>query len=155
MCRCSTKRIQKVKRYTLVATEAMWEMAIWVFVRTPHANDISTVSTAFEATGLSIAKELTGKQLGNKGAVGVSFVWGETPLCFVNCHLAAQARRIMEREDNYCQIVSRLALHTLFPDTGVDFLHQHDHVFWFGDMNYRVRVSLTAVVAHTAVLSKA
>ena len=74
-----------------------------------------------------------------QGGVGVAFVWGETPLCFVNCHLAARAERVLQREDDFRQIINRLSLHTLFPDTGVDFVHQHDHIFWFGDMNYRVR----------------
>jgi hypothetical protein len=87
-----------VKRYTLVGCEAMWELGIWVFIRAKHVNDITNVSNAYEATGLSIAKELTGKQLGNKGGVGVAFCWGETPLCFINSHLAARAHCVYNRE---------------------------------------------------------
>ena len=70
---CSAKRSQKIKRYVLVASESMWELGIWVFVLATHANEITNVSTAFEATGLSIAKELTGKQLGNKVRCSYSF----------------------------------------------------------------------------------
>jgi hypothetical protein len=94
-CLCgSGKKVQKVKRYAQVGYETMWELAIWVFVRLPYVNEISNVTSAIEATGFSIAKELTGKQLGNKGAVGVSLVWGDTPLCFVNSHLAARATKV-------------------------------------------------------------
>jgi hypothetical protein len=50
----------------------------------------------------------------------------------------ARVPQVALREDNFCQIVNRLGLHPTFPDTGMDFLHQHDHVFWFGDLNYRV-----------------
>ena len=59
-CWRSNKRQKKVKRYTLVGAEFMWELGIWVFVRQQHANDVSNITTSYEATGLSIAKEFTG-----------------------------------------------------------------------------------------------
>lgn len=86
------------KLYSLVAFESMWELGIWAFIRTVHVNDITRVSSGYEATGVSLAKEITGKQFGNKGGVGVSFAWCGVPLCFINAHLAARPTRIKERE---------------------------------------------------------
>jgi hypothetical protein len=109
-----------------------------VFVRTVHCNDITCVSSSYEATGISLAKEITGKQFGNKGGVAASFLWRDVPLCFVNSHFAARPTRLKERENDYCQITERLKLDTVALDAGLDLIHQHDHVFWFGDLNYRV-----------------
>ncbi len=127
--------------YTLLAFESMWELGIWVFVRTIHCNDITCVQSNYEATGLSLAKEITGKQFGNKGGVGVSFSWCGVPLCFINSHLAARPTRVKQRETDYCQITDKLRLEQVSADTGLDFVHQHEHVFWLGDLNYRVRFS--------------
>ena len=76
------------ENYMVVARVDMWEMLIVIFVRSEQARHISVVETASEATGLSIAKKWTGKQLGNKG-VAIGFRWYDTPLCFIGSHLAA------------------------------------------------------------------
>jgi len=46
----------------------------------------------------------------NKGAVGVSFCFEETPFCFVCSHLAARAERLEERRDNYARIIKGTAV---------------------------------------------
>lgn len=148
LCVRSGRREKDVGRcYSLVAFESMWELGLWVFVRTVHCNDITCVTSGYEATGISLAKELTGKQFGNKGGVAVSFLWCDVPLCFVNSHLAARPTRVKERESDYCQIADRLRIGPSH-DPGLDLLHQHDHVFWFGDLNYRVCAPCT----YTAVV---
>lgn len=103
-------------------------------------------------------------QLGNKGGCGAGLVWRDTSLGFINCHLAARPERIPQREADYRQIASKLNLydtqcwrdelytphHThlvMSPprppscsgaNTGLDFMHKYEHLFWFGDVNYRV-----------------
>lgn len=39
---------------------------------------------------------------------------------------------------DYCQITDKLRLTPEFGDVGFDLMHQHEHVFWLGDLNYRV-----------------
>lgn len=58
-------------------------------------------------------------------------------MCFLNSHLAAKPTRVRQRESDFKQIVDRLVLDTGLPGGPVDVLHQHDHLWWFGDLNYR------------------
>jgi len=94
--------------YLQIAHAFMWEIALWVFVRAPHAGDVSCIRTNFEPTGLALLKNVTGQQLGNKGGLGCSLKWRTTPLAFVNCHLAARPERIPERESDFRQIVRNM-----------------------------------------------
>lgn len=83
--------------------------------------------------------QVTGKQLGNKGGVGVSMCLRGVPVCFVACHFAARPDRLGRREQDFCQISRKLALQHGEASAGQDFLHVFDHCFWLGDVNYRVR----------------
>lgn len=138
------------RAYVLVDAAHMWEMGIWVFVRVPHAADVTSVVHADLPTGLSIAKSVTGVQLGNKGGVGVGFRWRETSLAFVMCHLPARpdAARLRKREADYRALVRKLKLETSFltGQAGLDWVHGHDHVFFFGDANYRVELPFERAV---------
>jgi hypothetical protein len=123
-----------------------------VFVRVPHAVDVTNVSHADLPTGFSLAKSVTGVQLGNKGGVGISFRWRETTLAFVMCHLPARPDliRLRKREQDYKALVRKLKLESTAlsaPGTGIDFVHAHDHVFFFGDANYRVELPFDRCVA--------
>lgn len=133
------------RAYVLVDFVHMWEMAVWVFVRAPHAVDVTSVVHAELPTGMGIAKGLTGVQLGNKGGIGIGLRWRETTLAFVMCHLPARAdaTRLRKREADYRALVRKLRLETsglASPEGGLDFVHAHDHVFFFGDANYRVEL---------------
>jgi hypothetical protein len=78
----------------------------------------------------------------------------DTRLAFVSCHLAARATRLRQRRENFEDIVAGLKLggHTGSTTTAtkskskssshdpVGFLHQFHHVFWVGDLNYRVNL---------------
>ena len=123
--------------YEVVAGRHMWEMGVWIFVATRHVADISNVTMSDVPTGIGLAKQVTGKQLGNKGGVGVSLQWRDVPMAFIVSHLAARPERIRQRMENYTAIVQRLGLSPL---ANVDVLHAHDHVFWLGDLNYRVEL---------------
>jgi hypothetical protein len=122
-----------------------------VFVRVPHAVDVTNVAHGDVPTGLSLAKAVTGVQLGNKGGVGVSFRWRDTTLAFVMCHLPARPdiTRLRKREADYKTLVRRLKLEStgLAVQGGLDFVHAHDHVFFFGDANYRVELPFERAVS--------
>ena len=116
-------------RYQLLSMKSMWAIHLIVYVKVELILDITEVQTSNVATGL------LGK-LGNKGAVGCGFVYrAVNRFAFVSSHLAARVTRIPERESNFVDIVSGLKLGG---DETVDFLHNFDHVFWLGDLNYRV-----------------
>lgn len=109
---------------------SLWGIVLGVYARRAVAWHISHVQSDTEATGL-------GQVLGNKGGVGVSLLYREhTSFAFVSSHLAAQSRRVKARAANYSSIVGGL---NLGGGSGEgDVLHAADHVFWCGDVNYRV-----------------
>lgn len=115
--------------YVLVSNKALWEIGVVVFARSDLLCHISNIETGSIACGI-------GDVLGNKGGAAVAMSVGNTMMCFVTCHLAARAERITQRRDNFLKI----AKHLRFGNQEVDILSQFDHVFWFGDLNYRVEL---------------
>ncbi|KAI9590492.1 inositol polyphosphate 5-phosphatase OCRL isoform X1 [Glossina fuscipes] len=72
--------------------------------------------------------------LGNKGGVAVSIQINEGNLCFVNSHLAAHLAFVDVRNEDYWGIVKGL----VFDDDLRRTINDHDHIFWIGDLNYRI-----------------
>jgi len=112
--------------YETLATEALWGIRTAVFVKKEVLPRVSLVDKDRVATGV-------GGVAGNKGAVGISFKVADTSFCFVNSHLAAHQEKVKERNVDYHKILK--GLHLGLKD--IDIVHQFDHVFWFGDLNYR------------------
>ncbi|KAH8091615.1 hypothetical protein JL720_5927 [Aureococcus anophagefferens] len=102
-------------------------MRLLVFVRGEHAPYASAPDVAHKGCGI-------GDTLGNKGAIGAAFRVHGTTLCFVCCHLEAFQGEVFGRNSDFSQVVDSLRLGR----KDLDALHQFDHVFWFGDLNYRV-----------------
>ena len=91
--------------------------------------------------------------LPNKGAAGISLCIGATSLLFVSAHLAPHAHAISTRDQQMIRIDRLLAYHLLpgggggggydeesagWPSASASF----DRVFWMGDFNYRVEMSV-------------
>jgi hypothetical protein len=115
------------------------EIHLIIIIRSSLLPRVSKLATSTVATGIDIGVS----RLGNKGSAGVGFVFDEsTRLAFVCSHLAARATRLKQRAENYADSVSGLRLggaHNAGGSGGSgDFLHQFDHCFWMGDLNYRV-----------------
>ncbi|XP_053949552.1 type II inositol 1,4,5-trisphosphate 5-phosphatase [Anastrepha ludens] len=72
--------------------------------------------------------------LGNKGGVAVSIQLNEGNICFVNSHLAAHMAFVEARNEDYGGIVRGL----IFDDDQKRTINDHDHIFWIGDLNYRI-----------------
>lgn len=72
---------------------------------------------------------------GNKGAVGVSLEINETRICFVNSHFAAHVSEVQRRKEDHDEILRRMQF-----EFGITrrFIYEHEHIFWFGDLNYRI-----------------
>lgn len=121
--------------YTLVQRRALREINIFVYVRNALVSKISNVESGEIACGI-------GNVVGNKGAAAVSFNIYDTKLCFLSCHLAARPNKIVERRNDYRRICRELRLGM----TNRDILSQFHHLFWLGDVNYRIEGEWSDVI---------
>lgn len=85
------------------------------------------VETEYTRTGL-------GGIWGNKGAVSIRLNVYGCSICLVNAHLAAHDHMLEERINDYEKIVQEHKFHVKTKEAIFD----HDYVFWFGDLNFRL-----------------
>ncbi|XP_077390371.1 phosphatidylinositol 3,4,5-trisphosphate 5-phosphatase 1 [Festucalex cinctus] len=113
-----------------VVIQTLWNIRIMVLAKPEHENRISHVFSDSVKTGIA-------NTLGNKGAVGVSFMFNGTSFGFINSHLTSGSEKKLRRNQNYLNILRFLNLgdKKLNP---FDITHQFTHLFWLGDLNYRV-----------------
>lgn len=118
-----------------IAIHTLWNIRIAVLARPEHENRISHVCQSSVKTGIANA-------LGNKGAVGVSFMFNGTSFGFVNSHLTSGSEKKIRRNQNYMSILRFLNLgdKKLNP---FDITHRFTHLFWLGDLNYRIEMPST------------
>ncbi|KAI5055763.1 hypothetical protein GOP47_0029284 [Adiantum capillus-veneris] len=119
-------------QYKVVHGLSRGQMRLVVFVNNDSQKAISEVLNGSEATGV-------GHVVSNKGGICVSLKFWDTSLCFVNCHFAAHEGQHEARNANYREIVGNIRVSN--PNT--DILNQFHHVFWLGDLNYRLNDGLT------------
>ncbi|XP_043106559.1 phosphatidylinositol 4,5-bisphosphate 5-phosphatase A isoform X2 [Puntigrus tetrazona] len=75
-----------------------------------------------------------GYVLGNKGGVSARMMVFGHPVCFLNCHLPAHMRNLEQRMEDFESILQQQQFEG---STAVGVL-DHDVVFWFGDLNFRI-----------------
>ncbi|KAA0176847.1 hypothetical protein FNF27_01669 [Cafeteria roenbergensis] len=119
--------------HVLVAQESLWGIHLLIFARESVAHHISEVQACTTATGI-------GGVMGNKGGVAIGLVYrGCTSLAFVSCHLAARMGRSLARCGDFADIVRGSRIHLSAQGSlRSQLLHEYDHVFWAGDLNFRV-----------------
>ncbi|XP_061509814.1 phosphatidylinositol 4,5-bisphosphate 5-phosphatase A isoform X7 [Anopheles gambiae] len=121
------KEVLKERDYVVIKTEQMQGLLLSVFARRKHLLHLRQVETEYTRTGL-------GGIWGNKGAVSIRMnVYGSS-ICLVNAHLAAHDHMLEERINDYERIVQEQKFHVKAKETIFD----HDYVFWFGDLNFRL-----------------
>uniref|UniRef100_A0A3B3QY45 phosphatidylinositol-3,4,5-trisphosphate 5-phosphatase n=1 Tax=Paramormyrops kingsleyae TaxID=1676925 RepID=A0A3B3QY45_9TELE len=115
-----------------ISIHTLWNIRIVVLAKPEHENRISHVFSDSVKTGIANA-------LGNKGAVGVSFMFNDTSFGFVNSHLTSGSEKKLRRNQNYINILRFLNLgdKKLNP---FDITHRFTHLFWLGDLNYRIEL---------------
>ncbi|XP_057193929.1 phosphatidylinositol 3,4,5-trisphosphate 5-phosphatase 1 isoform X5 [Triplophysa rosa] len=113
-----------------IVSQTLWSMRIVVLAKPEHENRISHVFSDSVKTGIANA-------LGNKGAVGVSFMFNRTSFGFVNSHLTSGSEKKLRRNQNYISILRFLNLGDK-KQNPFDITHRFPHLFWLGDLNYRV-----------------
>ncbi|XP_037706380.1 phosphatidylinositol 3,4,5-trisphosphate 5-phosphatase 1 [Choloepus didactylus] len=121
--------------FKTIAIHTLWNIRIVVLAKPEHENRISHICTDNVKTGIA-------NTLGNKGAVGVSFMFNGTSLGFVNSHLTSGSEKKLRRNQNYMNILRFLALgdKKLSP---FNITHRFTHLFWLGDLNYRMELPVS------------
>jgi phosphatidylinositol-3,4,5-trisphosphate 5-phosphatase 2 len=114
---------------------SLQSIRLLVLVRREHYYKISNIEKEKEATGIA-------NVVGNKGGIGVAFSFYETSLCFVGAHLAAHLEMVPARNKNYHQLMRGLRLGR-YPG---DLHTQFDHLFFTGDLNYRIAMEREEVL---------
>nr|XP_029710102.1 phosphatidylinositol 4,5-bisphosphate 5-phosphatase A-like isoform X4 [Aedes albopictus] len=121
------KDLLKERDYVVIKTEQMQGLLLSVFARRKHLLHLRQVETEYTRTGL-------GGIWGNKGAVSIRLNAYGTSICLVNSHLAAHDHMLEERINDYEKIVQEHKFHVKTKEAIFD----HDYVFWFGDLNFRL-----------------
>eukprot|EP01127_Copromyxa_protea_P016406 TRINITY_DN4870_c0_g1_i2.p1 TRINITY_DN4870_c0_g1~~TRINITY_DN4870_c0_g1_i2.p1 ORF type:complete len:673 (-),score=67.40 TRINITY_DN4870_c0_g1_i2:37-2055(-) len=114
-------------KYFVLASCSLWEIRNIVFVKNCHAPYVTPAKTDTVATGIA-------NTMGNKGGVGIYFMFHDTSLCFISSHLAAHQEEITTRNNNFKDIIQKMR----FDNTNIDITNRAEHVFFYGDLNYRV-----------------
>ncbi|GAA5863004.1 hypothetical protein JCM3774_006717 [Rhodotorula dairenensis] len=129
-------------RYSLVARRAIGGIALLVYARdetvATRVKDVQVNTVGCGVFGL----------LGNKGAVGVRVTLreepeGESSWTFVSAHLAAHQDENQARSNDWQSIVERL----IFQDSAAAKsaqMFETGHLFFFGDLNYRISLTSPA-----------
>ncbi|XP_049722154.1 phosphatidylinositol 4,5-bisphosphate 5-phosphatase A isoform X1 [Elephas maximus indicus] len=113
--------------FVLVSSVRMQGVILLLFSKYYHLPFLRDVQTDCTRTGL-------GGYWGNKGGVSVRLAAFGHMLCFLNCHLPAHMDKAEQRKDNFQTILSLQQ----FPGPGAHGILDHDLVFWFGDLNFRI-----------------
>ncbi|KAK7934010.1 hypothetical protein WMY93_004906 [Mugilogobius chulae] len=113
--------------YVLVTSQRMQGVLLLVFAKYFHLPFLRGVQTETTRTGL-------GGYWGNKGGVSARMsVFGHT-ICFLNCHLPAHMENSEQRMEDFESILQQQQ----FEGQAATGVLDHDVVFWFGDLNFRI-----------------
>lgn len=115
------------EQYLLLRTESIASMTVFLFVKKSQVPHVTHVSGSSKKTGL-------GGITANKGGCAVRFDFGATSFSLITSHLAAGTNAVFERFNDYSSIMSGL---TFVRNMNIK---DHDHIIWFGDLNYRINL---------------
>ncbi|XP_068512506.1 inositol polyphosphate 5-phosphatase K isoform X1 [Anas acuta] len=112
--------------YIKLSSVRMQGLLLLIFVKHVHLPFIRDVHTHYTRTGLY-------GYWGNKGGVTIRMsLYGHT-VCFINCHLPAHMENTEQRLDDFEKI-----LELQFEGENIPSTLDHDILFWFGDLNFRI-----------------
>ncbi|XP_063171882.1 phosphatidylinositol 4,5-bisphosphate 5-phosphatase A [Candoia aspera] len=113
--------------FVLVSTVRMQGVILLVFAKYYHLPFLQDIQTDCTRTGL-------GGYWGNKGGVSVRLsVFGHM-VCFLNCHLPAHMEKAEQRKEDFTTILHLQQ----FEGPSANGILDHDLIFWFGDLNFRI-----------------
>lgn len=126
-------------------------LLVCVFVKAPHKPRVKHVHT--DSVGVGVMGVM-----GNKGGVSIRLQFYDSTLCFVCTHLAAHRENVAGRNADFANVFNKTSfeigdeavkeviklgsLNQWATGTNSVGVSDHDLVFWFGDLNYRVDESI-------------
>ncbi|XP_057237528.1 inositol polyphosphate 5-phosphatase K isoform X1 [Malurus melanocephalus] len=112
--------------YIKLSSVRMQGLLLLIFVKQVHLPFIRDIQTQYTRTGLY-------GYWGNKGGVSISMSLFGHPVCLVNCHLPAHMENTEQRLDDFETI-----LEMRFDGENIPSPLDHEVLFWFGDLNFRI-----------------
>ncbi|XP_041053977.1 inositol polyphosphate 5-phosphatase Ka isoform X1 [Carcharodon carcharias] len=113
--------------YVKTTSVRMQGVLLLIFVKCLHLPYIRNLETNYTRTGLY-------GYWGNKGGVAVRLSLYGHLICFLNCHLPAHLENTNQRLDSFGRILDVQQ----FTGREAQAILDHDLVFWFGDLNFRI-----------------
>ncbi|KAF0711931.1 hypothetical protein As57867_004966, partial [Aphanomyces stellatus] len=127
--------------YQVVMHKHLVGILLLVFVRREHAPYVTEVIGTTAGVGIM-------GMMGNKGGVAIRMKLYDSPICFVCAHLAAHTHNVAGRNADFANILTKIEFReSLLDDVNVGYqdptdhvltIHNHDFIFWLGDLNYRL-----------------
>lgn len=113
--------------YTLLGKQQLGGISQTLWVRNDVECNVRNIETKCVSTGI-------GNLLGNKGGTAIRFTFYDSSFCFVCGHLNAHDDNVIRRNEDYAAISKGI----IFKDSNC--IWDHDFIFWFGDLNYRIEL---------------
>ncbi|RHZ46288.1 hypothetical protein Glove_627g23 [Diversispora epigaea] len=131
------------EKYEVISSQNQIGLFTCIFVKESKRELIRDIDVAKKKTGLK-------GYHGNKGSIATRFIYDDSSICFVNCHLAAGQLKTVDRNSDAANILDN----TQFPVCANEswnenesvFTHggdgtmifDHEFCFFSGDLNYRI-----------------
>ncbi|KAI4385793.1 hypothetical protein MLD38_003787 [Melastoma candidum] len=127
------------RRYSLIASKQMVGIFVTVWMKTELVQHVAHLRIS------SVSRGIMGC-LGNKGCISVRMSFHRTSLCFICSHLASGEREgdELRRNSDVIEILKNTQFQKIcgVPNSRMPSrILDHDRVFWFGDLNYRISLS--------------
>uniref|UniRef100_A0A3P9QC90 Inositol polyphosphate-5-phosphatase J n=1 Tax=Poecilia reticulata TaxID=8081 RepID=A0A3P9QC90_POERE len=119
--------MERLSPFGYVTSERMQGLILLVFAKYFHLPFIRGVQTETTRTGL-------GGYWGNKGGISARMTVFGHSVCFLNCHLPAHIENHEDRMYDFESILQQQQ----FEGPAATGVLDHDLVFWFGDLNFRI-----------------
>ncbi|CAI2165162.1 4305_t:CDS:2 [Funneliformis geosporum] len=149
------KLVQVVgQKYEVLESDNLVGLFTCIFAKKTEREHIRDSDVAIKKTGLK-------GYHGNKGSIATRFIYDDTSICFVNCHLAAGQLQTKERNTDAAKILD----YTTFPSKAAkdkfvwreneyvfikggdgSMVLDHEIVFFSGDLNYRINLTRDEVI---------
>ncbi|KAL0233400.1 hypothetical protein PCE1_001916 [Barthelona sp. PCE] len=145
------------RTHTVICCQQMAGLMIAAFARSDIRANVNDVFVDTVATGMLGV-------LANKGGVGVSMKFFDSRMLFINSHLAAGSSKLERRNTDFLSILSGICHDKKFgvysksrqpslvdPIQNVtSLLSAYDHIFFFGDLNYRLQLNPAIALQYIA-----
>jgi len=139
------------RTYTELADKYLVGLLVCIFVKQPHTPHVKHVRT--DSVGVGVMGVM-----GNKGGASLRLQFYDSTLCFVCTHLAAHRENVLGRNADFANVFAKTSfeigaeavqevirlgsMNQWAMGTNSVGISDHDLVFWFGDLNYRVDESI-------------